>query len=71
MKNIKQKIGLIGGISGAFLVSLGYCLEPNIIWIISNTVMLSYFISVKEKELALQMLIYMIIAVYGIINLGF
>ena len=70
MKNIKQKIGLIGGVSGAILVSLGYCLEPNIIWLISNIVMLSYFISKKERELSLQMTVYICIAIYGIINLG-
>jgi len=70
MKNIKQKIGLIGGVTGAFMVSFGYCLEPNIIWLISNTVMLSYFISKKEKELSLQMILYICIACFGIINIG-
>ena len=70
MKNIKQKIGLIGGVTGALLVSLGYCLEPNIIWLISNIVMLTYFIDKKEKELSIQMGVYICIAIYGIINLG-
>jgi len=70
MKNIRQKIGLIGGVCGAALVACGYTLQPNMIWIISNTVLLSYFIEIKERELAIQMTIYTLLALYGVITLG-
>ena len=70
MKNIRQKIGLVGGVCGAALVATGHTIEPNMIWIISNTILLSYFIEIKEKELAIQMTIYTLIAIYGVITLG-
>ena len=69
MKNIRQKYGLIAGITGAFLVSSGYSFYANCIWATSNLIMLTYFIKIKEKELSIQMLIFFCIAVYGIINL--
>ena len=70
MKNWKQKVGMILGPLGAILVSSGYTLEPNIIWLISNLVVASYFYQQNEKELLLMYLVYIVIAVYGIINLG-
>ena len=70
MKNIRQKLGVVGGVLGAALVACGYTLEPNMIWCVSNTVLLSYFIEIKEKELAAQMVIYTLIAIYGVITLG-
>lgn len=70
MKNLKQKYGLVCGVLGAFLVSSGYSFEANCIWLTSNSVMCSYFISIKEKELSIQAFIFLCIAIYGIINLG-
>lgn len=70
MKNWKQKIGMICGPLGAILVSSGYTLEPNIIWFFSNGLLTTYFIQQKEKELTIMYIIYLIISVYGIINLG-
>lgn len=69
MKNIRQKIGLIAGVSGAILVSLGYTFSPNCIWLIGNITMLTYFIDKKEKELSIQMFLFACIAIFGIINL--
>lgn len=70
MKNWKQSIGMICGPVGAILVSLGYTLEPNIIWFFSNGILLSYFIHQKEKQLSIMYGFYFLISVYGIINLG-
>ena len=70
MKNWKQKVGMILGSGGAILVSSGYTLEPNIVWLISNIIVASYFYQQKEKELMIMYLIYILIAIYGIINLG-
>jgi len=70
MKNWKQTVGMIFGPTGAFLVASGYTLEPNIIWLISNIVVASYFYQQKEKELLIMYLIYIAIAVYGVFNLG-
>lgn len=70
MKNYRQKFGMIAGPTGAILVSSGYTLEPNIVWFFSNILLLSYFIQIKEKELSIMYLIYVLISVYGIINLG-
>ena len=71
MKNIKQKIGLFCGVVGAILVSFGYTLEPNCVWLFGNSVMFTYFVSKEEKELSIQMALYCIIAFWGVINLGF
>ena len=70
MKNWKQKVGMILGPAGAILVSSGYTLEPNIVWLISNIIVASYFYQQNEKELMIMYLVYIAIAVYGIINLG-
>jgi len=70
MKNWKQTIGMIFGPTGALLVASGYTLEPNIIWLISNVVVASYFYQQKENQLLIMYLIYIAIALYGIINLG-
>ena len=70
MKNWKQKIGMIAGPLGAILVSSGYTLEPNIVWLFSNIIVASYFYEQKEKELLIMYLVYITIAIYGVINLG-
>lgn len=70
MKNWKQTIGMICGPLGAILVAQGYTLEPNIVWFFSNGILLSYFINNKEKQLSVMYGFYLLISIYGIINLG-
>jgi len=57
-------------IIGAITVSLGKPLAANILWIVSNPFMAIYNYNIREFEMAWMFVVYSIIALIGIYNLG-
>lgn len=63
------KIGTYLGIVGAFLVALGKPLEANIIWSISNPILVYHNWKIKEFNQSKMFLVFTLISAFGIYNL--
>lgn len=62
-------IGSIGGVVGCTLVSRGKALGANIVWSVSNLLMVVYFWDIGEMAAFTMFVVYELIAMYGIWNL--
>lgn len=56
-------------ILGALLVSLGYPLAANIVWMISNPYMVYHNRKINQPEQAKMFIVYCLISIFGIWNL--
>ena len=57
-------------IIGALCVSYNKPLIANFFWVISNLSFIIYNISIDEYEMTILFIVYEIIAIFGIYNLG-
>ena len=68
MKNIYLKIGMVGSILGCIMVAFNEAMLANIIWVILNPFMIIHNIKVKEKAQAMLWVLFVLIALGGILN---
>ena len=67
--NIITCIGVSGGMGGAYMVSQGYALEANIIWLCCNPFLLYHSLKMGENGQALMFSVYTVFAIIGVYNL--
>lgn len=69
MSIMLSKIGTYLGIVGALLVALGKPLEANMIWVISNPVLIHHNRKIKEFNQSKMFVVFTLISVFGVYNL--
>jgi hypothetical protein len=60
---------ITANIIGVLMVSLGRPLYANLIWVITNPLLVYHNLCIGQRGQATMFTIYMILAVFGVINL--
>jgi hypothetical protein len=68
IKKKKLLAGMCGGIIGCIFVALNMSLYANIVWILSNPLMVIYNYRIKEYGQAWLWTLYVIIATFGLLK---
>jgi hypothetical protein len=63
------RIGSGVGILGAYYVSSGDSMMANIVWAISNPILIAYNLYKKEYEQAFMFTVFWVLSIRGVINL--
>lgn len=64
-----EKIGTSLGIVGAVLVALGKPLSANLVWVVSNPLLIYHNFKIGQLSQSRMFVVFTIISVLGIINL--
>ncbi len=66
---ILPTLATVLAVMGAVNAALGNSFEANMIWAVSNPLLIYHFITIREYEVMIMNMIFWIIAIYGVINL--
>lgn len=63
------KIGTFLSVVGAFLVALGKPLEANIIWVLSNPILICHNYRIGQLAQSRMFFVFTLISLFGVYNL--